>query len=190
MLVGGQTYRLSRLLRGQAGSDAVMMPMVPADANVVVLNAALVPVARGAEALERPLHLRVAPTGRSHDDPAAIALTLTPQPTALRPLAPVHLSARRDGDGVHVSWIRRTRIGGDGWSGEVPLGEEAEAYDLDVLSGGAIVRSIACSEPQALYAAADELLDFGSPQPSLTLRVAQRSAAIGAGYATQATLAF
>ena len=33
----------------------------------------------------------------------------TPQATALKPLAPVHLAARRSGAGVTVTWIRRKR---------------------------------------------------------------------------------
>ena len=37
----------------------------------------------------------------------------------MRPLSPVHLRARRLGDGsVEVAWIRRTRLGGDGWDGD------------------------------------------------------------------------
>ena len=94
----------------------------------------------------------------------------------------------RAGDGVHISWIRRTRIDGDGWGVEVPLGEQAEAYVLEILSGGAVVRSIACTSPQALYAAADELADFGAVQTSLHVGVAQISATVGAGYAAEVTL--
>lgn len=189
-LVGEKTWKLSRLLRGQAGSEGAMVASLAAGANVVLLDASLVPVARGQSALERPLLLRIAPQGVSHDDPSAIAITLTPRSTALMPLAPVHLRASRQGDGVHVSWIRRTRIEGDSWSGEVPLGEESEAYRLDVMSGASVVRSIPCAASQAIYGNADEIADFGVPQASLTFRVAQMSAAVGAGRALQKTLSF
>ena len=89
---------------------------------------------------------------------------------------------------MRISWIRRTRIDGDGWGVEVPLGEDVEAYTLDVFSGGAIVRSIACSAPEAFYPDADELTDFGAPQSSLHLRVAQVSATVGPGHPTELTL--
>ena len=125
----------------------------------------------------------------SHDDPAAVALTVTPGDTALKPLSPVHVAAARKSDGIHISWIRRTRIEGDSWGVEVPLGEEAEAYTLEILSGSALVRSIACTSPQALYAAADELTDFGAVQTSLHVRVAQLSSTVGAGHAAEVTLA-
>jgi hypothetical protein len=125
----------------------------------VMLSAHMVPIGIGLDALARPMQLRIVASGRNHDDATAVALTVTPGATALKPLAPVHLAAMRAGDGIHVSWIRRTRIDGDGWGVEVPLGEESEAYALDILSGGAVVRSIACGTPRALYAAADELAE-------------------------------
>jgi hypothetical protein len=187
-LVDGQTWRLSRLLRGQAGSEFAMAYPLPAGAPFVVLGAHMVPIAAGLDALARPMQLRIVASGRNHDDPAAVALTVTPGDTALLPLSPVHVAARRAGDGIHISWIRRTRIDGDGWGIEVPLGEESEAYALDILSGGAVVRTIACVTPQALYAAADELADFGTVQTSLHVRVAQISATVGAGHAAEVTL--
>jgi hypothetical protein len=72
---------------------------------------------------------------------------------------------------------------------EVPLGEEREAYEVDILSGSGVLRTIEASAPGVLYAAADELADFGAPQPSLTVRIAQLSAAVGRGIPLQTTLA-
>jgi len=39
-----------------------------------------------------------------------------------------------------------------------------------------------------LYAAADEIADFGAPQAALSVRLAQLSATVGRGVAAQATL--
>ena len=93
----------------------------------------------------------------------------------------MHVKARRDGSGVTITWIRRTRIDGDSWVGEVPLGEDSEQYEVDILSGGDVVRTLSATSPSALYAAADELADFGAAQTSLTVRVAQVSATVGRG---------
>ena len=86
------------------------------------------------------------------------------------------------------SWIRRTRIDGDGWAGEVPLGEDSERYALDILSGPNVVRTITSALPSALYASADELSDFGALQPSLSIRIAQLSATVGRGFAAEAVV--
>ncbi len=58
-----------------------------------------------------------------------------------------------------------------------------------MLSGSAVAREWTTSEPQALYAAADLAADFpGAPPPSLTVRVAQKSAIYGWGVPAQRTL--
>lgn len=187
-LVDERTYCVSRLLRGQSGSEQAMAASLPVGARFVLLDASLVPIARGLDALDRPMSLRLVGRGRSTDDASATALTVMPDRTALLPLAPVHVKAVRQSDGVHLSWVRRTRIDGDGWAGEVPLGEGGEAYRLDIFAAGSVKRSIACMTPQAVYAAVDEVSDFGVLQPSLHLRVMQISGTVGAGQATDVTI--
>jgi hypothetical protein len=71
---------------------------------------------------------------------------------------------------------------------ELPLGEEREAYAVDVLSGGDIVRNYQTETPSLLYPTADELADFGAPQSSISIRVAQLSATVGAGFPAESTL--
>jgi hypothetical protein len=180
-LVAAGTYELSHLLRGQAGSEGAMGSPLIAGAPFVLLDAQVLS--------GRPMMLRIVAGERDHGDPSAVQIAVTPQATALKPLAPVHLSARRSGAGVTISWIRRTRIDGDSWdAGEVPLGEESQAYDVDILDGGDVVRTLTANGPSILYAAADELADFGSAQMSLNIRVAQISATVGRGFAAEATL--
>jgi hypothetical protein len=155
----------------------------------VLLDSQVLPIARGLGDLGRPMTLRVVSGDRDHGDPSAVEIAVTPQATALKPLAPVHLSARRTGAGVTISWIRRTRIDGDSWdAGEVPLGEESQTYEVDILDGGDVVRTLTANAPSVLYSSADELADFGAPQTSLSIRVAQVSATVGRGFAAAAIL--
>jgi hypothetical protein len=187
-LVGDKTYRLSHLLRGQAGSEAAMGNPLSAGAPFVMLDQTMVPLARGIDAVHRPLQLRLIVSGRDYADPATLALEITPQSTALMPLSPVHLRARRSGAGVEFRWIRRTRRDGDGWAVDVPLGEEREAYEVDVMSGSTVLRTLSAAGPSVLYAAADELADFGAPQSNLAVAVYQLSATVGRGFPAQAIL--
>ncbi len=187
-LVGDRVYLLSRFLRGQAGSEWAMGAPLAAGAPFVLLDANLVTIASGLGALQRTLQLRVVAANRDHGDPTALALAVTPQATALMPLAPVHVVAKRDGSGVTFSWIRRTRTDGDSWVGEVPLGEDSEQYALDILSGGGVVRTLSTTTPSVLYAAADETADFSAPQSALHVRVVQLSATVGRGFAADFTL--
>jgi hypothetical protein len=188
-LVGARTYQLSRLLRGVLGSEWAMDDPLPAGAPFVLLDRHVLPLARGLDALGRTLQLRIVAASRDHGDPAAVTITTTPGPTALKPLAPVHLRARRDTDGVHVSWRPRKRgLAGVTFAARVPSAEAIEAYELDILSGSTVVRTLSASDTAALYAAADEIADFGSPQTSLSVRLYRLSATVGRGFPAIATL--
>jgi hypothetical protein len=189
-LVAENTWRLSRLLRGQAGSEWALGDPLPEGVPFVLLDEHVVPLARGLDLLGRRMALRIVAAGRDHGDDTALSREVTPQAVALRPLAPVHLRAMRGETGIALSWLRRTRHDGDSWEAlDVPLGEAAEAYEVEILSGSEVVRTIRTNAPQALYAVDDELADFGAAQSALTLRVAQLSATVGRGYPAQATLA-
>jgi hypothetical protein len=190
-LVGERSYELSRLLRGQAGSEAAIADPLPAGAPFVLLDRHAIALARGLDALGRLMHLRIVAAGRDHGDAATVALTLTPGATALKPLVPVHLGARRTAEGVRLSWIRRTRLDGDSWeTQEVPLGEAGEAYEVDILDGETVKRTLTAASPWTLYTNADEIADFGAPQSALTFRVCQMSASVGRGFAADATVSF
>ncbi len=188
-LIGPRTYKVSRLLRGQAGSERAISPLLAAGAPFVLLDRNLVVLATSADALERPMQLRAVAASRDYADPTALAMTVTPHATALKPLTPVQLKAHRDGSGVTIRWKRRTRIDGDSWEGEVPLGESSERYMVDIMSGASVVRTLDAATPSVLYAAADEIADFGVPQSHLDVRVVQLSATVGRGFAAAAVLA-
>jgi hypothetical protein len=101
----------------------------------------------------------------------------------------VHVRDRRDEGDLHISWVRRTRIGGDSWeTAEVPLGEASEHYEIDVLDGETVLRTLTAASPAAIYRAADQTLDFGSPPPVVTLRICQLGESYGRGSAATATL--
>ena len=185
VLTGEREYTLSRLLRGQAGSEWAISSTLAAGSAFVILDQQVITIASGIAALERTLPLRVVAAGRDIGDASALALEATPHATALRPLAPVHVKAVRDGSGVTLSWVRRTRIDGDSWTGEVPLGEDSERYEIDILSGTTVLRTLSATAPSVLYPAANEIADFGVAQTSLSLRVVQLSATVGRGFVTE-----
>lgn len=187
-LTGDRTYTLSRLLRGQAGSEWGMGSPLPARSPFVLLDEHVVTIASGLDALERTFQLRVVAADRDHGDATALALEATPQTTALRPLTPVHVKAARGAGGVTFTWIRRARFDADSWVGEIPLGEDSEQYALDILSGTTVLRTLAATAPSVLYAAAAEIADFGAAQTTLSVRVTQISATVGAGFPAAAIL--
>jgi hypothetical protein len=61
-------------------------------------------------------------------------------------------------------------------------------YRVEILREGEVVRAIETNATNALYAAADEIADFGAPQSSLAVRVAQLSPVVGPGRFRSAAL--
>jgi hypothetical protein len=186
-LVGENTYELSGLLRGRLGTEWATGTHVAAE-RFVLLDSALAKVA-GSSAIMGLSRLYKAVTyGGTLADSAAQSFTYSG--IALKPYSPVHITGSRDGSGnLTIRWIRRTRIGGQ-WQGGVdaPLSEASEAYEIDIMDGTDIVRTITAATASASYSAADQTTDFGSPQASISLRVYQLSAVAGRGYAGVSTL--
>lgn len=189
-LVGESIYRLSRLLRGQLGTEWAMDAPAPEGSPFVLLDSSLVPVARGTDLLGRSFDYRVGAANADIGSANMTSLSVSVGATALMPWSPVHVRGARNEDGILLSWIRRTRKGGDNWDTvEVPLGEDVEAYRVEILSGDSIIRTLEPATPQTLYESADELADFGAAQTELSIRVAQLSSLVGAGRAQAAVLA-
>ncbi len=188
-LVAPSTYVLTALLRGQAGTERAMRGAIPAGAPFVLLDGALATIPITRDDIGLPLNWRYGPANLDLGDAAYRTTTHAFRGLGLRPLSPVHVKATRSAGDIHLSWIRRTRIGGDSWaSAGVPLAEDAEAYEVDILSGDAVVRTIAAAEPAATYSAAEQVADFGAPQSSVRVRIAQMSAAFGRGSTREAVV--
>ncbi|MEQ8326305.1 MAG: glycoside hydrolase/phage tail family protein [Parvibaculum sp.] len=190
-LVAPDTYVLRGLLRGQAGTEAAMRAPLAPGARFVLLDAAVGELGLGEaeRGLERLWVYGPAPL--PHDDLSYASETRAFAGAGLRPLSPVHLRARRAGDGaIHLAWVRRTRIGGDSWAGlEVPLGEEAEAYEVEIRDGEGVKRVIAAASPEAIYDAGEQAADFGGTEiETLDVTVYQLSRAFGRGTGRSATL--
>jgi hypothetical protein len=189
VLVGERTYQLSRLLRGELGTEFAIGAPLAAGAPFVLLDPHIVPVARGLDQIGRRLRFRVVAASRDHGDPSAVEIELRPRTLAFQPLAPVHLKARRETGGVRFSWRPRRRgLAGVSFAARPDLGEAREAYELELLAGSAVVRTVSAAAASTLYAASDETLDFGSAQSSFSVRLYQMSAAVGRGLPATATL--
>jgi hypothetical protein len=189
-LIAPSTYRLSGLLRGQAGTDADMAAEVAAGARFVVLDEAITSVNLTSAESRLPLTWRYGPSSRSIGDATYATTAHAFRAIGLRPLSPVHIRGRRSADGnLTLSWVRRTRIGGDDWNSvEVPLAEDVERYEVDILISGEHKRTLSAATPTCTYAAAEQIADFGALATQITIGVHQVSAVYGRGAAAVRTL--
>ncbi|MFM1814311.1 MAG: hypothetical protein RLZ98_1006 [Pseudomonadota bacterium] len=188
-LVGERTYRLSRLLRGQAGTEVQMSDELAAGARFVLLNAAVARTDLYAGEVGLALNWRFGPANRDIGHASYDTRQHTFAGIGRRPLSPVHGRGVRSGSDLTISWIRRTRRGGDSWDViEVPLGEDDERYEVDILDGDDVVRTISTGTTSATYGAGEQIEDFGAVQASVRVAIYQTNASFGRGNVLRTTV--
>jgi len=176
-LVSAGRYRLTRLLRGQRGTEDAMGDPALAGARVVMLDSGIQPLSTSEADLGLPWNWRIGPASVAPSDPLMQAQTFTPNGRGLKPFAPAQLRMRREANGdLALRWLRRDRsLVSDGWVlTDVPMSEVSEAYDLEILNGASVVRAVSgLATPAFTYTAVMQSADFGSPVTSLAARLYQ-----------------
>lgn len=106
-----------------------------------------------------------------------------------KPYSPVHLEGVKNVNDWDISWVRRTRTGGELLDnlGTVPLNEEVESYEIDVMDGSSVVNTYTSSVPSFTYTSAQQIDDWGSNQSTIELNIYQISAVIGRGKSANKT---
>jgi hypothetical protein len=200
-LIAPGRYRLTRLLRGQRGTEGAMGNPAAAGARVVVLDSMLAPLPIALGDIGLPWNWRVGPATRPSSDETYVAQGFTPEGGGLRPFAPAHVEqpwrrARVPGD-LTIRWTRRSRaLESDAWEQvEVPLGEDSEGYEVEIRDGAqhAVKRVLASNTTSVLYSAAQQTADWGAPLgpgDTLAIRIFQLSARLGRGAPASITLQF
>ncbi|WP_170752597.1 baseplate multidomain protein megatron [Ruegeria lacuscaerulensis] len=173
-------YTLSGRLRGQLGTEAKIPEVWPEGSTFVLLDQRVYQTNLLRSERRVAKHYRIGPAARSYDDPSFVNRVEAFNGNGLRPYAPSHLRVAKSAGDDQLSWIRRTRIDGDDWSGiDVPLGEETESYLVQVRAEGALVRELISPNPSWIYTAAMKSADGVSA--GYTVQVAQVSASYGPG---------
>jgi hypothetical protein len=179
-LTASDTWSLSHRLRGQRGSEGVMPDTWPAGSTVIVLDEALSQIEISPELLGLPRKYRIGNARKSVDHASFVEIEKTTFGVGQRPYAPTHLRAVSDSGDLALSWVRRTRTGGDTWGAtEVPLGELNETYLVRASQGGVVLREETVSAPTWTYTTAQQTTD-GVNAP-FDVEVAQVSDLFGPG---------
>ena len=75
----------------------------------------------------------------------------------------------------------------------MPVAEELEAYEVEILDGAVVKRSLTTATTSAVYTAAAQTADWGAllgPGDTLDIRIYQLSALVGRGAPKSVTLIF
>lgn len=184
-LTGTNTYTLSRLLRGRKGTEWAISThgagerFVPLTTSISRISSSV----RGAQRLYKAVRV-----GASITDSPAIPFTNTQ--AGMKPYSVVNIAGSRDGsNNLTITWARRSRIGTAwGVTDALPLDDTVESYQVDIMSGSVVKRTISSSTPTCAYSAADQTTDFGGVQLSLLVNVYQMSTIVGRGTVSAKTI--
>lgn len=180
-LQSGRRYNLSRLFRGQLGTWPIMAASISIGAPVVFLDSLSIiplniPESRKFDSIDLRYGPNVYPTGSSfYQDVTHVGKAVGQLPY---PVADVQFFP---GDGeVTITWKRQTRFGGEGFEeAEVPLNEDNEQYQIDLLDGSDVLLStVEVTSPTYTYSGAPSVFKA---------RIYQMSASVGRGRPVTAT---
>lgn len=185
-LVSGTTYTLTNFLRGRFGTEWAMGLHVNGDSLVLLDTTDLATIAMSSAAIGLPYLYRGITVDRDLSTDSNRSFTY--QGVNLKPLSPIALTGSIDPgtSDWSLSWIRRTRSGGE-WRDNVDasLGEDYEVYQVDIFADGTyatVKRTLDATSPAVTYSSAMQAADFGGNQSTLYLKVYQLSSSVGRGY--------
>jgi hypothetical protein len=181
--LGSGRFVLRRLLRGRRGTEDAGAFAI--GATFLLLDASVLRSASPTGALNTIERFRfVGLFGSIQTASEVRRLTIG---RAEQPYAPVHIvGTRNPSQDLTVTWVRRTRIGGElvDLTGSVPLAEETEAYEVDIRNAGdtATLRTFTgLTSPTVTYTAAQQTADGLTPGDPVRVHVFQMSALVGRG---------
>lgn len=180
-----ESWILSDILRGRAGTEWATGLHAVNDAVVLIDLAAQNFIAMSLDSIGLERTYRAV----SNDQLVSAVLdqAFTYDGQNLECYSPVYLNGNRhpSTNDWTLTWIRRTRIGGD-WRAYVDatLGETTESYEIDIYSDGTyatLKRTLTATAQTVAYTSAQQVTDFGSNQATLYVKVYQLSETVGRG---------
>lgn len=115
--------------------------------------------------------------------------TFTYQAINLKPLSPAYATGRIVAGNWEITCFLRTRYSSSFfYTGVNAVNESVISIDYDIYKDGAVVRRINSASEQVIYTDAMQLIDFGSLQSTLTLKIYQVSQRVGRGFPLEVTL--
>lgn len=183
------TFTVSHFVRGERGTEWATGLHSAGDYFVLLDDPDNVFIGAPVESIGVARTYRAVTVSKDVDSASDISFTY--QGVNLEPLSSVYAKGTRDGSSnLSVTFTRRSRLSSSWWTAGVqaPVGEDSEAYEIDILNGSTVVRTITASTSSFSYSAANQTTDFGSPQSSITMRIYQISGTVGRGYPLEVTL--
>lgn len=189
--ISSTRWQLSGLLRGRRATEHHVGTSLTGDYFVMLSAGGVVRLPLQLSEIGVVRVYRPVTFGTSASEAGNIAFTGAGE--ALKPFSPVHIHGSRSGGDLIIEWTRRGRFGQELRSGtDIPLSEESEEYEVDILVPGASpetsLRTLETTTTSATYTAAQQAADGFAGDDPIMVRVYQISASVGRGTPGEAIL--
>jgi hypothetical protein len=168
--LGGNEYRLSTLLRGRKGTDDQVATHAAGEFFVLLTETALKRLSTSVDEIGQGFVYKGVTFGRSLQN--TLQRYFENSALGLKPYMVNHVDSSRSSGDITITWIRSSRVGHE-WRDLVdnPLGELTENYEIDVMDGSTVVRTLEATSETVTYTSAQQATDFGGDQDPLTVRI-------------------
>lgn len=178
--------RLSNLLRGRQGTESYTGAHT-ADEVFVLLDSTVDKTNISLSLINQLRYYKPVTTGSTLTDTDEQSFTYTG--AMFKPWSVVNVKGSIESNDWTITWIRRTRFGGGLVDYvDIPLNEESESYQIDIMDGTTVVRTLYATTSSISYTSSQQITDFGSNQTSISVNIYQVSTVVGRGYGTSASL--
>jgi hypothetical protein len=191
-------YRLSGLLRGRFGTDYETDSHAINERFVVLSSSALRTFQPSASELNIDRYYKGVTSQNKIS--AAIPKIYNYTGNSQKPFAPTHIGGGVSGLGGDwtIKWVRRSRFRNQ-WldSYDVPLDEDVESYEVRIMDGATVKRTLTSSTTSVTYTYAQQITDWNTFKFTLDVQVRQvgavrnsewESKTLTAGFATFSVL--
>jgi hypothetical protein len=180
--VDAGTVRLSRLLRGRRGTEPNATGHGISERAVLLETGRTLTFQLALSLLNVNTQFRAVTLGTLLEDAVVNSFAYTGQD--LKPYSVVQLAAADSAGDIVLTWVRRTRYNGelvDG-TGTVPLNEQSEEYEVDVVDDvGTVLNTYAATAETYTYTAAQQAADGVVSTDNVVFKVYQISTVNGRG---------
>jgi len=186
-LISAGRYQLTGLLRGLFGTEWACSGHARGERFVMIDDTTLFGVPETVTQVGVEQYYKAVSIGNTLEITPAQAFTYSA--ASKKPYAPVDARAFSVSSGIDLHFVRRMRL--DNLLREyasMPIGEDSEAYEIDILDSGTVVRTLTGTSSPINYPSAAITTDFGSTPATLDVAIYQMSAHVGRGFALQTTL--
>jgi hypothetical protein len=179
---------LDTLLRGLRGTEWAIDQHLIGERCLRLTQTATKRVTHDLSQLNQPGTYKALSFGDDTEDVDSFEFTNTGN--SFRPFSPSIRNAYKNGADFYLKWVFRPRQNGFWVDGvDVTLDQPYEKYQIDVLNGVTVVRTVQLTaQREWTYTEAEQVVDFGAAQESCTFVVYQMGEVVGRGFGKRVTV--